>query len=221
MNLLCFICLITSVYTNKMYTTVCAVEVNAPAEVSNTIFARFIHDFQSSPDALFDWALYGVGTQEDQEKNAFLLDYKKTVYIPETNYGSVTVDVIVPGVARIKDIVLEADVIDEWDTIRYNPELHVDSLTMQNIPNFNRHFDIRVTSYSGKLLKQGYGNIYIIPIDSVNSAFLMDINIKYGWFFNIFINMKSYKNSVEWRVNKYMLNLKRVAEELYAEQQDF
>jgi hypothetical protein len=47
---------------------------------------------------------------------------------------------------------------------------------------------------------------------------MMDINIKYGWFFNIFINMKIYKNSVEWRVNRYMQNLKRVAEELYAEQ---
>ena len=43
----------------------------------------------------------------------------------------------------------------------------------------------------------------------------MDINIKYGWFFNIFITKRIYKNSVEWRVNRYMNNLKKVAEDLY------
>lgn len=218
MRLVCFLCFITSVYANKTYTTVCAVPVDAPAEVSDTIFARFVKDFQSSPDALFDWALYGTGAQDDEEKNAFLLEYKETVYVPEDNYGRITVDVIIPGLTRIKDIVLAGTVIDEKDSIVYNPQLCVDSLNMSNIPNWNRHFYIDVM-YSGNLLERGFGNIYIIPIDSTHSAFLMDMNLKYGWFFKIFITMKVYRNSVEWRINRYMNNLKRVAEELYAEEQ--
>lgn len=218
MRLVCFLCFITSVYANKTYTTVCAVPVDAPAEVSDTIFARFVKDFQSSPDALFDWALYGTGAQDDEEKNAFLLEYKETVYVPEDNYGRITVDVIIPGLTRIKDIVLAGTVIDEKDSIVYNPQLCVDSLNMSNIPNWNRHFYIDVM-YSGNLLERGFGNIYIIPIDSTHSAFLMDMNLKYGWFFKIFITKKVYKNSVEWRINRYMNNLKRVAEELYAEEQ--
>ena len=218
MRLVCFLCFITSVYANKTYTTVCAVPVDAPAEVSDTIFARFVKDFQSSPDALFDWALYGTGAQDDEEKNAFLLEYKETVYVPEDNYGRITVDVIIPGLTRIKDIVLAGTVIDEKDSIVYNPQLCVDSLNMSNIPNWNRHFYIDVM-YSGNLLERGFGNIYIIPIDSTHSAFLMDMNLKYGWFFKIFITMKVYRNSVEWRINRYMNNLKRVAEGLYAEEQ--
>lgn len=218
MRLLCFLCFITSVYANKTYTTVCAVPVDAPAEVSDTIFARFVKDFQSTPDALFDWALYGTGAQDDEEKNAFLLEYKETVYVPEDNYGRITVDVIIPGLTRIKDIVLAGTVIDEKDSIVYNPQLCIDSLNMSNIPNWNRHFYIDVM-YSGNLLERGFGNIYIIPIDSTHSAFLMDMNLKYGWFFKIFITMKVYRNSVEWRINRYMNNLKRVAEELYAEEQ--
>lgn len=218
MRLVCFLCFITSVYANRTYTTVCAVPVDAPAEVSDTIFARFVKDFQSSPDALFDWALYGTGAQDDEEKNAFLLEYKETVYVPEDNYGRITVDVIIPGLTRIKDIVLAGTVIDEKDSIVYNPQLCVDSLNMSNIPNWNRHFYIDVM-YSGNLLERGFGNIYIIPIDSTHSAFLMDMNLKYGWFFKIFITMKVYRNSVEWRINRYMNNLKRVAEELYAEEQ--
>lgn len=217
MTLLWCICLISSLYTNKTYTTVCAVPVNAPAEVSDTIFERFVHDFQTSPDALFNWALYGTGAQDDQDKNAFLLEYKETVYIPEQDYGRITVDVIIPGLTRIKDIVLEGKVIDERKPVIYNPDICIDSLAMNNIPNWNRHYDIDV-HYSGKLLEHGYGNIYIIPVDATHSIFIMDINLKYGWFFNIFITMKVYKTSVEWRVNRYMNNLKKVAEDLYEKQ---
>lgn len=217
MNLLWCLCLLTSMYADKTYSTVCAVPVDAPAEVSDSIFVRFIHDFQTSPDALFDWALYGTGAQDDQDKNTFLLEYKETVYIPEKNYGRITTDIVIPGFTRIKDIKFEGDVIDEKRPIVYNPGLCVDSLKIKKVPNFNRHFDIDVI-YSGKLIEHGWGNLYIIPIDTLHSAFLMDINIKYGWFFNLFINMKTYRNSVEWRINRYMNNLKRVAEEMYAEE---
>lgn len=220
MNLFCFLCFISSIYSNKMYTTTCAVAVDAPAEVSDTIFARFVKDFQTSPDALFDWALYGTGVQDDQEKNAFLLEYKETVYIPEDNYGRIKIDVIIPGLTRLKDITLTGTILDFQQPVLYNPGLCIDSLTMSNVPHWNRHFDIDVR-YSGKLLEHGFGNMYIIPLDSTHSIFFMDINLKYGWFFNIFINMRIYKNSVEWRVNRYMNNLKRVAEELYAEKQTF
>lgn len=219
MNILCLLCFITSIYCNKTYTTTCAVAVNAPAEVSDTIFARFIKDFQTSPDALFNWALYGTGAQDDQEKNAFLLEYKETVYIPEENYGRIKIDVIIPGFTRIKDITLTGRILDFQQPVIYNPTLCIDSLKMSNVPNWNRHFDIDVTYY-GKLLEHGYGNMYIIPVDKTHSIFFMDINLKYGWFFNIFITMKVYKNSVEWRVNRYMNNLKKVAEELYVEKQN-
>lgn len=217
MNLLCCLCLITSMYVNKMYSTVCAVPVDAPAEVSDTILARFVQDFQTSPDALFDWALYGTGAQNDEEKNAFLLEYTETVYHPEEEYGRIKADVIIPGLTRIKDITLEGKVIDERRPKVYNPDLCVDSLNIRNVPNWIRHFDIDV-HYSGKLLEHGFGNLFIIPVDSTHSVFMMDMNLRYGWFFNIFITMKVYKNSVEWRINRYMNNLKRVAEELYAEE---
>lgn len=216
MKLLCCLCLLVSFYANKTYTSVCAVEVDAPAEVSDTIFERFIHDFQTDPDALFNWALYGTGTQNDKDKDAYLLEYKETVYIPEENYGRITMDVIVPGLIRFRDIRLEGIVLDERKPVVYTPDICADSLTMSKIPAWNRHFLIDA-QYSGQLIEKGYGNIYIIPVDSTHSVFLLDINVKYGWFFNIFINMRVYKNSVEWRINQYMQNLKHVAEELFDE----
>lgn len=208
--------MILTSYADKTYTTVCAVDVDAPASVSDTIISRFIHDFQTSPDALFDWAFYGVGTQDNEEKNAFLLDYKLTEYFPERNYGRIVTDVVIPKVIRFRNITLEGRVLDSIGTLVYNPGLKADSLNMSNIPNWVRHIDIDV-SYSGKLLEHGFGNLFIIPVSENKSVFMMDINLRYGWFFNIFVTMKVYKNSVEWRVNRYMNNLKSVAEQLYRE----
>jgi len=211
MHLLFILLFLFTKYENQTYSTQCAVDVNAPAEISDTILARFIYDFQHDPDALFDWAFYGVGAQSNQEKNVFLLEYKETQYIPEKNYGKVVVDVVVPHFTRINGITIEADVMDEKHPITHNNNLSADMVRIEHIPLWMRHMFITVR-YSGNLIKAGYGNLYIIPVDSLHSIFFMDINIKYGWFFNLFINMKGYKNSVEWRVNSYMNNLKKVAE---------
>lgn len=216
MKILCIILAIWTNYIDHTYKTECAVDVNAPAEVSDSILARFIKDFQSSPDALFDWAFSGVGTQEgdDNEKNAFLLEYKYTEYIPEKNYGKIVTDIVVPGITRFKDITLIANVIDERNQVRYNRGVLADNVRLKTMPRWSRHMDIRV-SYSGKLIKEGYGNLFIIPVDERHSIYFMDINIRYGWFFNIFVTRKVYRNSVEWRVNRYMNNLKQVAETTY------
>ncbi len=213
-KILAIILAINTLYYDKTYHTQCAVNVDAPAEVSDSILARFIHDFQTSPDALFDWAFYGTGAQDDEQKNAFLLEYKETVYIPEENYGRIVADIVIPNFRRFKDITLEGDVLDYKYPILYNPGLQADSLTIATIPNYMRHMDITVR-YSGKLLEQGYGNLFIIPVDSTHSIYMMDINLKYGWFFNIFVTRRVYANSVEWRVNRYMNNLKQTAESMY------
>lgn len=215
MTYLFILLLLLTKYENQTYSTQCAVDVNVPAEVSDSILARFINDFQTNPDALFDWAFYGIGKQSDQEKNTFLLEYKETQYLPEKNYGKVVVDVVVPHFTRIKNVTLEADVTDEKQPIIYAPHLVADMVRIDSIPTWMRHMFITV-QYSGNLIKEGYGNLYIIPVDSQHSIFFMDINVKYGWFFNLFINMKGYKNSVEWRVNNYMNNLKKVAEEMFS-----
>ncbi|MCQ2343186.1 MAG: hypothetical protein MJZ75_06860 [Paludibacteraceae bacterium] len=205
---------IRTLYYDKTYHTECAVDVNAPAEISDSILSRFIYDFQNSPDALFDWAFYGTGAQEDDQKNSFLLEYKVTEYFPERNYGRIVTDIVVPGLTRFKNITIEGTVIDKCYPIHYNPKLRSDNLTIATIPNSMRHMDIKV-NYSGKLLDKGYGNLYIIPVDKTHSIYMMDINLKYGWFFNIFVTKRVYANSVEWRVNRYMQNLKQIAEKMY------
>lgn len=211
---LAILLVVHTLYYDKTYHTECAVDVNAPAEISDSILARFIHDFQTSPDALFDWAFYGVGTQKDEQKNSFLLEYKVTEYFPERNYGKIVTDIVVPGLRRFKDVIIEGDVFDNKYPICYNYGLQAKDLTIATIPNAMRHMDINAC-YSGKLLEKGYGNLYIIPVDSTRSIYMMDINLKYGWFFNIFVTKRVYANSVEWRINRYMNNLKEVAEGMY------
>lgn len=214
MKTLAIILAIFTTYANKTFHTECAVDVNAPSSVSDTILARFIHDFQTSPDALFDWAFYGVGTQDDDSHNTFLLDYKQTEYFPEREYGRIVTDVVLSTGLRFRDITLEGRVTDERQPVTYHPHLQADSLTIATMCPWVRHMYID-GAYSGKLLEHGFGNLYIVAVDSTHSVFFMDINLRYGWFFNLFITRRVYANSVEWRVNRYMNNLKRVAEAYY------
>lgn len=208
-----FLTILTTI-SGHVFHTECAVMVNTPASVSDTLLARFIRDFQENPDALFDWTFYGVGVQDDESKNSFLLEYKQTVYEPKRQYGSVLVDVVVPHVMRWNDILFEAKVLDKRAPIVYHPNL-TDSATLEDIQDkWMRNFYIELTE-PGRLIKQGFGNLYIIPVNEKQCIYFLNLNVQYGWFFDIFVTKRVYRNSVEWRAVKYMENLKREAEKIY------
>lgn len=40
----------------------------------------------------------------------------------------------------------------------------------------------------------------------------MRIHIRFGWFFNIFITQKRYRDIVEWRMQGFMNNMRDEAE---------
>ena len=46
--------------------------------------------------------------------------------------------------------------------------------------------------------------------DSVKIA--MDVHIKFGWFFRIFISRKVYSETVDWRLERFVENLRLLAE---------
>jgi hypothetical protein len=40
----------------------------------------------------------------------------------------------------------------------------------------------------------------------------MDVHVKFGWFFRIFITRKVYSETIDWRLVRFMTNLKMTAE---------
>ena len=46
----------------------------------------------------------------------------------------------------------------------------------------------------------------------------IQIHVRFGWFFNLFITQKRFRNIVEWRMQEFMRNLRTEAEKRYTQQ---
>jgi hypothetical protein len=73
--------------------------------------------------------------------------------------------------------------------------------------------DIRVDiDYAGSLLKEAYGTFHILPTGENSAKIGMDVHVKFGWFFRIFITRKVYSETIDWRLVRFVTNLKLRAE---------
>ena len=159
---------------------------------SNAAVDSFILHLQSEPQLLAEWAFAGMGRQQESEKNAMYLKWKHSEYNPETHYSKLIVDVLVDDKPMFKDVVVECLVHDTLAEDRR---------------------DVRVDIfYSGSLLKQAYGSFHVIPLSDETSKMAIDMHVKFGWFFRIFISRKIYRETIDWRLMRFVQNLKLTAE---------
>jgi hypothetical protein len=173
---------------HSTYTT----DVQADVSASNMAVDSFITHLQTEPLLLAEWAFAGMGRQQDSEKNAMYLKWKYSEYNPQTHYSKLIVDVLVDDKPRFKDVTVECIVRDTLiNNIR---DVHVDIF------------------YSGSLLKQAYGNFHVIPLTDTTSQMAIDMHVKFGWFFRIFITRRIYRETIDWRVERFVTNLKMRAE---------
>lgn len=167
-------------------------EVDASMVASSAAVDSFITHLQSEPQLLSEWAFAGMGKQDDAEKDAMYLKWKHSEYYPETKYSKLIVDVLVNDKPMFKDVTVECIVTD-------------------TISDVSR--DIRVDIfYSGSLLKQAYGTFHVIPMTDSTSRMSLDMHVKFGWFFRIFITKKVYRETIDWRLKRFVTNLRMTAE---------
>jgi hypothetical protein len=69
--------------------------------------------------------------------------------------------------------------------------------------------DIRVDiNYAGTLLKEAYGTFHVQPMSENTAKIGMDVHVRFGWFFRIFISRKVYSDTIDWRLVRFVMNLK-------------
>ena len=163
-----------------------------------------IYCLQTDPELLSERFFVGLGKQEDKKKNAFYLVWKESTYVPEEQYSRLVLDVLVDEKPFMKDVVIESSVVDTMAGERR---------------------DVRVDiHYAGTLIKEAYGTFHINPIGENQSTLAMDVHVKFGWFFRIFISRKVYSETIDWRLARFVDNLKltalgvRPTEEYWTEQ---
>ena len=176
-----------------MFHTGYETEVAASAEACNKVVDDMIYCLQTDPVLLSDKYFVGLGKQEDSKKNAFYLIWKESEYVPEKHYSKLVLDVLVNEKPFLKDIVVE-------------------SLVTDSVSGERR--DIRVDiHYAGTMIKEAYGSFHVMPTGENSARIGMDVHMKFGWFFRIFISRKVYSETIDWRLARFVNNLKLTAED--------
>lgn len=184
--------LILTTLKDGMFHTEYETEVAASSQECNMVIDSMIYYLQTDPEKLSENFFGGLGKQSDSNKNVFYLIWKQAEYKPEQKYGKLILDVLVNGVPFLKDVVVESVVTD--------------SMT-------DNQRDIRVDiHYAGTLLKEAYGTFHIVPTGENTTRIGMDVHVKFGWFFRIFISRKVYSDTIDWRLVRFVNNLKLTAE---------
>lgn len=166
--------------------------VAASSQECNMVIDSMIYYLQTNPEILSEKFFGGLGKQGDTKKNAFYLIWKDSEYVPEKQYSKLILDVLVNEKPFLKDVVIESIVTDTMaDTQR----------------------DIRVDiHYGGSMLKEAYGTFHVIPTSDTTTKLGIDVHVKFGWFFRIFISRKVYSDTIDWRLVRFVNNLKLTAE---------
>ena len=178
--------------SDGMFHTQYETEVGASAEACNVVIDSMIYYLQTDPVKLSEQFFAGLGKQEDAKKNAFYLIWKESEYIPEKQYSKLVLDVLVNERPFLSDVVIESQVTD----------------SMRGVQR-----DIRVDiHYAGTLIKEAYGTFHVLSMGEKSAKIGMDVHVKFGWFFRIFISRKVYSETIDWRLVRFVTNLKMTAE---------
>ena len=183
--------------SDGMFHTRYETEVDTCAEACNVVIDSMIYYLQTDPEMLSEQFFAGLGKQEDAKKNAFYLIWKESEYVPEKQYSKLVLDVLVNEKPFLKDVVIESQVTD----------------SMQGAQR-----DIRVDiHYAGTLIKEAYGTFHVLPTGAKRAKIGMDVHVKFGWFFRIFISRKVYSDTIDWRLVRLVMNLKLRSEGVLAD----
>ena len=178
---------ISTVYYDKEFHTQYQTKVKVSSKIAVEVADYLVNDFHTTPGNLFNWALKDLGLQNTNDELIFVLKSSETDFKTGVTYGKF--DIVVQHITTFKDIKVNAIVAK---TRFANKEIKVSA-------------DI---IYSTLLLKKGIGTIKFIQQSNVEQILITNVDLRFGWFFNIFITKKRYKSIVEWRIKKFTENIK-------------
>ena len=178
--------------SDGMFHTSYETTTSAPLSCCNASVDSLILCLQNNPEMLSEKFFGGLGKQEDAKKNAFYLIWKESEYDPAQQYSKLVLDVLVDQRPFLRNVVIESQVTDSLSGDRRDIRVDID--------------------YAGTLLKQAYGTFHVQPQSDDSVKIAMDVHIKFGWFFRIFISRKVYSETVDWRLERFVENLRLLAE---------
>lgn len=186
---------IKTTYQKGEFTTYCQMSVLASDSISNEVINKFVYQMCYDLDGLFKWGLKNMG-MANQKDDLLYFDFKTTKYNPKTQILRGIGDVIVPKVTTFSN-------------------LYVDSkVTQRKYSNGKREVRLELAT-ENTFIKKMIGTYTFYPRSGNKPAYYsLNTNIKFDWFFDIFITQSKYKKILEWRLRQLIKNMKEEAEKM-------
>ena len=182
---------VRTTYSERIYTTVVRTTVNASLHTANKVLDRFIDDLIADPESLFleGRILEGLGSKDEKEKEFFYIEYQDYNYDKETGLYTGTLNFLI-GKTRLSSIDFTGKIT------RTFPHKNVSKA----------HFELVANN---PLVRLANAKIIVRQIDAQTIEIEQISNIQFKWLFNVFFTQRNYRRLAEWRLDKFLENIKR------------
>lgn len=178
-------------YEKGRFTTCCKVRIETSEEATSSIMDDFILQFRSDLPRLFTWAFKNMGLQGEGDE-LIVYNLKSSEFDPKTEIIHGKMDAIVPKIMTFNDIAIDGKM--------YKKLVSGKEIVVQ--------YDIlKATNF----IKEADATFSITRENEKSAWCTLDVRVKFGWFFNIFITQKRYKQNLEWRFEQLAKNLREEA----------
>ncbi|MFZ4581875.1 MAG: hypothetical protein ACOYM7_04410 [Paludibacter sp.] len=183
---------ISTLYTNGEFKTYCVLAISANDSVVNSVVNTFVQQMCYDIKGLFKWGLKGMSLANEKDE-LLVFDFKETRYDKQTHILKGIGDVIVPGVTSIKNISVDS------------------KLTLRTFSSGKREVRLELAS-PNLFIRDMRGSFYFSPKGNQPIGYLQFVtNIRFAWFFDLFITQSRYKKIMEWRLRQILKNIKEEA----------
>ena len=184
---------VSTIYKNGEFVSYSQVAVNASDSISNVVINRFVSQMCYDIDGLFEWGLKGLSLPKEKDE-LLVFHFKSTNYNKNTGILRAIGDVVVPNVTTLNNLYVDSKVIQK------------------TYADGRRDVSLKLSS-ENTFLNDMHGVFRFYPKKNKKAAYYtIETHIKFGWFFDIFVTQKRYKQILEWRILKVMHNLKEESE---------
>ena len=184
---------VKTTYSKGTFHTNKTVTIDADFNRCSMVIDSFITDFQTNPPRLFEWAFKGLGqTHRNDGSDDIVLKINSTYYNPDSAKSVINADFVMSNgfTIRNKDLMSYVHDYNQASTRRIEVEFY----------------------YSGMLLKRADGTFILTRLDTNHTQASISIDIRFGWFFNIFVTQRRHREVIEWRISRFVDNIKTEAE---------
>lgn len=181
-----------TVYNDKRYfVSDASIAIDAPVEASKKVFDRLVHDMTTYPPEMFNWICSDLGFQGDSNDPVYL-EYRSCKYNAKTGDYSITFDIQIPHLKTFHDVCATA------------------TIKIVDYVSGNKLGDVKI-HYTNLVLKDAGGLLKVITLPNNQSQVDIHFQIKFGWFFNLFITRERYRKIFEWRFERFLQNYAKYA----------